>query len=86
METDRKTLQSVFQKSVLSALCGLQRTLRRLQGFNSKIKYKHGPRMYIADCLSRAYLPDPGEQDEEFPVFALEIEPCKPLKASQGVQ
>ena len=42
--------------------------------------------MYIAYCLSRAYLLDPGEQDEEFPVFALEIEPCKPLKASQGVQ
>ena len=86
METDRKTLQSVFQKSVLSALCRLQRTLRRLQGFNSKIKYKHGPRMHIAYCLSRAYLLDPGEQHEEFPGFALEIEPCKPLKASQGVQ
>ena len=82
METNRKTLQSVFQKSVLSALCRLQRTLRRLQGFNSNIKYKHGPRMYIAD----ANLPDPGEQDEEFPVFALEIEPCKPFKAFQGVQ
>ena len=86
METDRKTLQSVFQKSVLSALCSLQRMLHRLQGFKSKIKYKHGPRMNIADCLSRAYLPDPGEQDEEFLVFASEIEPCKPLKASQGVQ
>ena len=35
--------------------------------------------MYLADHLSRAYLPDQGEQDEEFQVFALDIEALNPL-------
>ena len=41
--------------------------------------------MYIADHLSRAFLPDQGEQDEEFQVFALEVEllnPCDSLTVS----
>ena len=41
--------------------------------------------MYIADNLSRAFLPDQGEQDEEFQVFALEEEslnPCDSLTVS----
>ena len=35
--------------------------------------------MYIADHLSRAYLPSLGEEDEEFQVFALEVESLNPL-------
>jgi len=35
--------------------------------------------MYLADNLSRAYLPDQGEQDEEFQVFALDVEALNPL-------
>ena len=30
--------------------------------------------MYVADDLSRAYLPDQGEPDKEFQVFALKVE------------
>ena len=35
--------------------------------------------MYLADHLSRAHLPNQGEQDEEFQVFALEVEALNPL-------
>ena len=35
--------------------------------------------MYITVHLSRAYLPSLGEEDEEFQVFALEVESLNPL-------
>ena len=35
--------------------------------------------MYIADHLSRAYLPNQEEQDEEFQVFVLEVEALNPF-------
>ena len=85
MESDHKPLQSIFQKSVLAAPCRLQRMLRRLQRYNLEVNYKPGTQMYIADHLSRAFLPDRGEQDEEFQVFALEVEslnPCDSLTVS----
>ena len=47
--------------------------LLRLQRYNLDVQYKPGSQMYIADHLSRAYLPNQEEQDEEFQVFALEV-------------
>ena len=35
--------------------------------------------MHLADHLSRVYLPDQQEQDEEYQVFPLEVEALKPL-------
>ena len=85
VESDHKPLQSIFQKSVLAALCRLQRMLLRLQRYNLEVNYKPGTQMYIADHLSRAFIPGQGEQDEEFQVFALEVEslsPCDSLTMS----
>ena len=85
VESDHKPLQSIFQKSVLAALCRLQRMLLRLQRYNLEVNYKPGTQMYIADHLSRAFIPGQGEQDEEFRVFALEVEslsPCDSLTMS----
>jgi len=53
--------------------------LHRLQRYNIEVKYKPGSQMYLADHLFRAYLPDQGEQDKEFQVFALEVEALNPL-------
>ena len=72
VESDHKPLQSIFQKSVLAAPCRLQ--LLHLQCYNLEVNYKPRTQMYIVDHLSRAFLPDQGEQDEEFQVFALEVE------------
>ena len=79
IESDHKPLQAIFKKSVLAAPCRLQRMLLRLQRYNLDVQYKPGPQMYIADHLSRAYLPNQEEQDEEFQVFVLEVEAFNPF-------
>ena len=53
--------------------------LLRLQRHNQEVKYEPGSQMYLADLVSRAYLPEQGEHIEEFQVFALEVEPLNPL-------
>lgn len=57
VQSDHKPLQSIFNKPLLSAPKRLQRMLLRLQRYRLEVKYKKGTEMYIADMLSRAYLP-----------------------------
>ena len=67
IETDHKPLESIFKKSLLSAPKRLQRMLLRLQKFDLVVTYKRGSQMYLADTLSRAFLPSKGSasgQDE----------------------
>ena len=49
VESHQKPLRSIFQKSILSAPCRLQRVMLRLQRFNLDVKYKPGAQMYVAD-------------------------------------
>ena len=79
IESDHKPLQSIFQKSILSAPCRLQRMMLRLQRFNIDVKYKPGAQMYVADHLSRASLADNNEMTDNFQVFALEVETLTPF-------
>ena len=79
VESDHKPLQSIFQKSILSAPCRLQRMMLRLQRFNLDVKYKPGAQMYVADHLSRASLADNEEMADNFQVFALEVETLTPF-------
>ena len=74
VESDHKPLQSIFQKSILSAPCRLQRMMLRLQRFNLEVKYKPGTKMYVADHLSRASLATKKEMTDNVQVFALELE------------
>ena len=79
VESDHKPLQSIFQKSVLSAPCRLQRMMLRLQRFKLDVKYKPGAQMYVADHLSRASLAENKETTDSFQVFALEVETLTPF-------
>ena len=79
VKSDRKPLQSIFQKSILSAPCRLQRMMLRLQRFNLDVKYKPGAQRYVADHLSRASLADNKERTDSFQVFALEVETLTPF-------
>ena len=79
VESDHKPLQSIFQKSILSAPCRLQRMMLRLQRFNIEVKYKPGAQMYVADHLSRASLADNKEMKDSFQVFAFELETLTPF-------
>ena len=81
VETDHKPLESIFRKSLLDAPSRLQRMLLRLQRYNLEVGYKPGPQMFIADHLSRASIRETGPQDEEFQVFAIEVEGMGPLNS-----
>ena len=57
VETDHKPLEIIARKGLNSAPQRLQRMLLRLQRYNLEIRYKKGKEMFLADTLSRAFLP-----------------------------
>ena len=67
--SDHKPLETICKKPLATAPKRLQRLLLRLQQYDVEIRYKPGPEMYLADTLSRAYLPtttrSPAEEETE---------------------
>jgi len=57
VETDHKPLVNIFSKPIGNAPKRLQRMLLAVQDYDLDVTYKRGTDMYIADTLSRAYLP-----------------------------
>jgi len=51
----------------------------RIQRYNLHVVYKPGAQIFVADHLSRAFLKDTGTENEEFQVFALELEAMNPF-------
>ena len=64
VETDHKPLEAILRKPLLTAPKRLQRMMMRLQNYQLKVVYKKGQEMYIADTLSRAYLPLPNHMSQ----------------------
>ena len=58
VETDHQPLELIMQKPLNSAPKRLQRMLLKLQKYNLIVKYKKGRYMFLADTLSRAFLPE----------------------------
>ena len=58
VETDHKPLESIFKKPIHRAPPRLQRMLLRVQPYNLTVSYKKGSQLFIADALSRHYLPN----------------------------
>lgn len=58
IETDHKPLEPIFTKPLATAPKRLQRMLLNLQRYSLNVKYKKGKDLYLADTLSRAYLPE----------------------------
>ena len=69
VETDHQPLVPIALKPLNKAPNRLQRMLLRLQNFNLKVIYKKGPDMFLADTLSRAFLPTMNTSD-----FVLSLE------------
>ncbi|PFX25191.1 Retrovirus-related Pol polyprotein [Stylophora pistillata] len=63
VRSDHKPLQSIFKKPLSSAPRCLQGMMMRLQEYNIDVHYECSAKMYIADLLSRAYLPEVGRED-----------------------
>ena len=66
VHTDQKPLESIFMKPLHRAPKRLQGMLIRLQKYDLVIQYKRGSRMFLADTLSRAYLPSGAQIESEF--------------------
>ena len=64
VQTDHKPLETIFKKSLLSAPKRLQRMLLQLQRYSLNIVYKPGKELFIADTLSRAFLPNKPSTEE----------------------
>ena len=60
---DHKPLESILKKLLSSAPRRLQGMIMRLQKYNINVHYGCGAKMYIADLLSRAFLPEVGRKD-----------------------
>ena len=58
VETDHQPLELIMQKPLNSAPKRLQRMLLKLQKYSLIVKYKKGRHMFLADTLSRAFLPE----------------------------
>ena len=64
VQTDHKPLGTIFKKSLLSAPKRLQRMLLQLQRYSLNKAYKPGKELFIADTLSRAFLPNKPTTEE----------------------
>ena len=58
VESDHQPLESIMQKPLNDAPKRLQRMLMQLQKYTLRVRYKRGTQMYLADTLSRAFLPE----------------------------
>ena len=66
VHTDYKPLESIFTKPLHRAPKRLQGMLIRLQKYDLVVQYARGSRMFLADTLSRAYLPSGAQIESEF--------------------
>lgn len=82
VESDHKPLEIIQRKSLVVAPWGIQRMLLRLQKFEYNIVYKKGAEMYVADTLSRAYLPVSDKDEEKASVF--DIDQISYISISEG--
>ena len=66
VQSDHKPLEAIYKKQISATTPRLQRMLLRLMKYSLRIEYLPGPQMFIADTLSRAYLPHkPTDADRE---------------------
>lgn len=63
---DHKPLETTLKKPLHRAPKRLQGMMIRLQKYDAEVKYERGNKMFLADTLSRASLPDIRMSGEEF--------------------
>lgn len=61
VQNDHKPLATILRKPLSQASRRIQALMMRLYRYNVRFQYIQGTQLFIADTLSRAYLPDPGD-------------------------
>ena len=82
VESDHKPLEVIVKKPLHRTPKRLQRMLMRVQLYNVKLGYKKGSSMYLADTLSRAYLPYDRSQDVASEIESINMTQHIRLKSS----
>ena len=85
VETDHKPLGAIFEKNLFSLTLHVQKMMLKLQRYDLKVRYKPEKEMYVADALSRAYLPETPEilYDEQLDVNIMETLPMSQSKLEE---
>jgi len=65
LHSDHKPLESILKKPSASSPRRLQGMMMRLQSYDITVSYERGKKMFLADQLSRAYLPKNVEPESE---------------------
>ena len=80
MESDHKPLEVIFKKPLHRAAKRIQRMLMRVQLYDVSLGYKRGSTMYLADTLTRAYLPYDGSQEVTLEIESINMtQPVSPI-------
>ena len=61
VQNDHKPLAAILKKPLSQASRRIQALMMRLHRYDVTFQYVQGTQLFIADTLSRAYLPDPGD-------------------------
>ena len=64
--SDHKPLESILKKLLHRAPKRLHGMIIRLQKYDLEVKYEKGNKMFLADTLSRAFLPGAEQDESEF--------------------
>lgn len=65
VHSDRTPLESILKKPLPSAPRRLQGMMMRLQRYDITVGYEHSTNMFLADLLSREYLPKDAEPESQ---------------------
>ena len=81
--SDHKPIEALMKKPMHRAPRRLQGMFLKIHGYDVDIVYRKGKEMYISDMLSRAYLPDTGNQSEIEHVNMVQYLPIRPERLQQ---
>lgn len=85
IQSDHKPLLSIMTKYVNKVSSRLQRMQLKLMKYDLQIVHVPGSKMYMADTLSRAYLPETGDVDPDLEVTVHLISKYLPMSESLRV-
>ena len=73
IESDHKPLETILKKSLSCAPMRLQKMMLLLQRYDVNVINKKGTTLYIADTLSRAYLPEEAQEaDTDYEILTVQ--------------
>ena len=80
IETDHKPITAIVNKPLQTAPARLQRTLLQLQRYNLKFIYRRGTELHVADALSRDYITEEPDVENDDQLDVLSFSSISPLR------